>query len=42
MIKQVIDGIEFKLREYQDFSWLNDYGSVFSVIDEIHFWKQIC
>ena len=34
MIKQVIDGIEFKLREYQDFSWLNDYGSVFSVIDE--------
>lgn len=34
MISQVIDGIEFKLREYQDFSWLNDYGSVFSVIDE--------
>ena len=34
MIKQVIDGIEFKLREYQDFSWLNDYGTVFSVIDE--------
>ena len=34
MIKQVIDGIEFKLKEYQDFSWLNDYGSVFSVIDE--------
>lgn len=34
MINQVIDGIEFKLREYQDFSWLNDYGTVFSVIDE--------
>ncbi|MCR4918006.1 MAG: hypothetical protein K5912_03635 [Alphaproteobacteria bacterium] len=34
MIKQVIDGIEFKLKEYQDFSWLNNYGTVFSVIDE--------
>ena len=34
MIKQVIDGIEFKLRDYQDFSWLNKYGTVFSVIDE--------
>lgn len=34
MIKQIIDGIEFKLREYQDFSWLNNYGTVFSVIDE--------
>ena len=34
MISQVIDGINFKLREYQDFSWLNDYGTVFSVIDE--------
>ena len=34
MINQVIDGIEFKLREYQDFSWLNKYGTVFSVIDE--------
>ena len=34
MISQVIDGIEFKLREYQDFSWINDYGIVFSVIDE--------
>lgn len=34
MINQVIDGINFKLREYQDFSWLNDYGTVFSVIDE--------
>lgn len=34
MINQVIDGINFKLREYQDFSWLNNYGTVFSVIDE--------
>lgn len=34
MIKQIIDGIEFKLKEYQDFSWLNNYGTVFSVIDE--------
>lgn len=34
MINQVIDGIKFKLREYQDFSWLNDYGIVFCVIDE--------
>lgn len=34
MIKQSIDGIEFILREYQDFSWLNNYGTVFSVIDE--------
>ena len=34
MIRQSIDGIEFKLREYQDFSWLNNYGTVFSVIDE--------
>ena len=34
MIKQKIDNIEFKLREFQDFSWLNNYGKVFSVIDE--------
>lgn len=34
MIKQIIDGVEFKLKEYQDFSWLNNYGKVFSVIDE--------
>lgn len=34
MIKQVIDGLEFKLREYQDFNWLKKYGKVFSVIDE--------
>lgn len=34
MIKKIIDGIEFKLREGQDFSWLNKYGKVFSVIDE--------
>lgn len=34
MIKLQIDNIEFKLKEYQDFSWLNNYGKVFSVIDE--------
>ena len=34
MINQIIDGIEFKLKEYQDFSWLNNHGTVFSVIDE--------
>ena len=34
MIKCKIDNIEFKLREYQDFSWVNDYGIAFSVIDE--------
>lgn len=34
MVKAAIDGIEYKLREFQDFSWLNEYGTVFSVIDE--------
>jgi len=34
VIKLKIDDIEFKLREYQDFSWLSNYGKVFSVIDE--------
>lgn len=34
MIKLKIDDIEFKLREYQDFSWLSNYGKVFLVIDE--------
>lgn len=34
MVKCKIDNIEFKLREYQDFSWINNYGTVFSVIDE--------
>lgn len=29
-----IDTITFKLREYQDFSWLQTYGKVFSVVDE--------
>ena len=33
-MKCKIDNIEFKLREYQDFSWVNNYGTVFSVIDE--------
>lgn len=34
MVKCKIDNIEFKLKEYQDFSQVNDYGIVFSVIDE--------
>lgn len=34
MIKLKIDNVEFKLREYQDFTWLNKYGKVFLVIDE--------
>lgn len=34
MIKQIINNVEFKLKEYQDFSWLEKEGQVFSVIDE--------
>lgn len=34
MVKLQINNIEFQLKEYQDFSWLNNYGKVFSVIDE--------
>ena len=34
MVKCKIDNIEFKLREYQNFDWINNYGTVFSVIDE--------
>ena len=34
MIKCQIDNIEFKLKEYQDFSFLKEYGKVFMVIDE--------
>ena len=34
MVLKRIDNVSFKLREEQDFSWLNDYGTVFSVIDE--------
>ncbi|MBR0137792.1 MAG: serine/threonine protein kinase [Erysipelotrichaceae bacterium] len=34
MVIQEIDGISYKLREEQDFSWISDYGRVFSVIDE--------
>lgn len=33
-IKCRIDGVEFSLREYQDFSWLSKYGRVFMVIDQ--------
>lgn len=34
MIKIKIDNVEFKLKEYQDFTWLNKYGQAFMVIDE--------
>lgn len=34
MYQTTINNIEFKLREYQDFSWLTQFGKVFSVIDE--------
>ena len=34
MVIQRINNISFKLREYQDFSWLNNFGKVFLVIDE--------
>lgn len=34
MIKIKIDNIEFKLKEYQDFTWLKKYGQAFMVIDE--------
>ena len=29
-----IDNIEYNLKEKQDFSWLNEYGTVFSCIDQ--------
>lgn len=34
MIIQQIDNVTYKLREKQDFSWLKQYGKVFSVVDE--------
>ena len=34
MVVKGIDNISYKLREEQDFSWLSEYGTVFSVIDE--------
>lgn len=34
MIKLKLNNIEFKLREYQNFDWLNNYGEVFLAIDE--------
>jgi serine/threonine-protein kinase len=34
MVVKKIDNISYKLREEQDFSWISDYGHVFSVIDE--------
>ena len=34
MIVKKIDNVTYKLREEQDFSWISEYGRVFSVIDE--------
>jgi len=34
MVLKQINNVSYKLREEQDFGWLNDYGIVFSVIDE--------
>ena len=34
MVVKKIDNISYKLREEQDFSWINEYGTVFKVIDE--------
>lgn len=34
MIYQQIDNVTYKLREKQDFSWLKQFGEVFSVVDE--------
>ena len=34
MIKKKINNVEFKLSQEQDFSWIENYGNVFAVIDE--------
>ena len=34
MVVRKIGNISYRLREDQDFSWIGDYGTVFSVIDE--------
>lgn len=34
MVNLKLNNVEFKLREYQDFNWLNNYGEVFLAIDE--------
>lgn len=34
MVVCKINNIEFKLKEFQDFTWLNKYGNAFFVIDE--------
>ena len=34
MIQKAINNVTYKLREDQDFSWLEKEGDVFSVIDE--------
>ena len=34
MVTMTIDDVLFRLRQKLDFSWLNQYGKVFSVFDE--------
>lgn len=34
MVVSKIDNIEFRLREYEDFSWIKKYGTLFKVFDE--------
>lgn len=33
MVIQKLDGVEFRLKEYRDLSWIGKYGTVFSVVD---------
>ena len=33
MVAEKIDGLSFTLKEFQDFSWLSQYGKVFFVLD---------
>lgn len=34
MIVVKLDNVEFRLKEYQDFSWIKKYGTIFKVIDQ--------
>lgn len=34
MVNIKIDAVQFRLKEYQDFSWLKNYGTVFCVFDQ--------
>jgi serine/threonine-protein kinase len=34
MINQTVDGINFKMQAYFDFSFLEKYGKVFKVFDD--------